>query len=66
MGGQYITAVSKVTIVGWLLCEAVNCSTLSGSYRLVFTVIVTLFAYLEFLYVVLVRLGTALRGGIHE
>ena len=35
MGGQYVTAASKVTVVGWLLCEAVDWSTLGGSHRLV-------------------------------
>ena len=35
MGGQYVPAASKVTIVRWLLCEAVNWSTLGGSYSLV-------------------------------
>ena len=36
MGGQYVMAASKVTIVGWLLCEAVNWSTLGGSYRWIY------------------------------
>ena len=26
MGGQYVTALPKVAIVGWLLCEAVSWS----------------------------------------
>ena len=65
MGGQYVIVAPKVTIVGWLLCEAVDWSTLGGSHRLFFTKIVMLFAYLGFLYVVLVRLSTALRGGVH-
>ena len=66
MGGQYVTAATKVTIVGWLLCESVVEGDVGSPYRLVFTMIVMLFAYFGFLWVVLVRLGAALRGGVHE
>ena len=47
MDGQYVTAASKVTIVGWLLCEAMNWSTLGGSYRWFFAMIVVLFVCLK-------------------
>ena len=35
MGGQYATAASKVTIVGWLLCEAVNGSPVGSFAQMV-------------------------------
>ena len=35
MGGQYVTAASKVTIVGWLLCEAVVEGSVDPPHRLV-------------------------------
>ena len=46
--------------------EAVDWRTLGDSNRLFFTIIVMLFAYLGFLWVVVVRLGTALWGGVHR
>ena len=49
MGGHYVIAASKVTIVGWLLCEAVVEGSVVLPHRLFFTIIVALFAYLEFL-----------------
>ena len=49
MGGQYVTAALTVTIVGWLLCEAVVKDSVDLPYRWFFTKIVMLFAYLKFL-----------------
>ena len=42
-------AATKVTIVGWLLYESVVERSIDPPHSLVFTMIVTLFAYLGFL-----------------
>ena len=66
MGGQYVTPASTVMIVRWLLCETVNWSTLSGLHIWFFIMIVTLFCLPWVSLVVLVWLGTALRGGVNN
>ena len=49
MGGQYVTAASKVTIVGWLLCETVVEGSVDPPHRWVFNSDGYALAYLEFL-----------------
>ena len=65
MGGQYATAVSKVTMVGWLLCEAVGGSPVGSFTQMV------LYNDCYALYLPLVSLGrvclsgSAFRGEVH-
>ena len=66
MGGQYVTAASKVMIVGWLLCEAVVEGSVDPPHRWVFTMIVTLLPTLGFFRSCWSSWMLPFRGGVHE
>ena len=66
MGGQYVTVASKITIVAWLLCEAVSWSPVRWFTQMV------LYDDCYALCLPWISLGRvgpvgpALRGGVHE